>query len=141
VCVTTVLTAAMLADRREKLLLAIGTAALVVNVAMNLVLLSIYNFTAAGFSTAATELLFLAGAVAAFHSVTGKNALTPDCWRYLLPAAVTAVILYFEGGGPVVRVGTGITLGLLSAVAILSSSRARRFRQEIAAEGEPVPWL
>jgi len=141
VCVTTVLTAAMLADRREKLLLAIGTAALVVNVAMNLVLLSMYNFTAAGFATAATELLFLAGAVAAFQSVTGKSALTPDCWRYLLPAAVMAVILYFEGGGPAVRVGTGITLGLLSAVAILSSSRARRFRQEIAAEGEPVPWL
>ena len=141
VCITTVLTAAMLADRKEKLLLAIGTAALVINAAMNVVLLSMYNFTAAGFATAVTELLFLAGALAAFQSVTGKRALTSDCWRYLSPAAVMAVVLYFMGGGSVIRVATGIVLGLLSAVAILSSERARAFRKEIAAEGKPVPWL
>ena len=62
VCVTTVLTASMLADRREKVLLSIGTAALVANVALNVVLLRHYNFTAAGFATAMTELLFFLAA-------------------------------------------------------------------------------
>jgi O-antigen/teichoic acid export membrane protein len=141
VCVTTVLTAAMLADRKEKLLLAIGTTVLVINAAMNLVLLGIYNFTAAGFATAATELLFLAGALAAFQSVTGKNALASDCWRYLVPATVMGVVLYFMGGGPAIRVATGIALGLLSGVAILSSRRAREFRKELAEEGTSLQWL
>ena len=141
VCVTTVLTAAMLADRKEKLLLQIGTVALVVNAAMNLVLLHLYNFTAAGFATATTELLFLGGALAAFQSVTGKNALASDCWRYVLPATVMAVVLYFMGGGPVIRVATGVALGLLSAVAILSSRRARQFRKELAEEGTSLQWL
>jgi hypothetical protein len=40
---------------------------------MNLVLLHLYNFTAAGFATAATELLFLGGALAAFQSATGEE--------------------------------------------------------------------
>jgi len=141
VCVTTVLTAAMLADRKEKLLLEIGTTALVVNAAMNLVLLRRYNFTAAGFVTAVTELLFLGGALAAFQFVTRQSALTWDCWRYLLPATVMGVVLYFLGGGPVIRVATGIALGLLSAVAILSSRRAQRFRKEMAAEGTSLQWL
>ena len=61
VCVTTVLTASMLADKREKILLSIGTAALVANVALNVVLLQRYNFTAAALATAATELLYLVG--------------------------------------------------------------------------------
>jgi O-antigen/teichoic acid export membrane protein len=134
VCVTTVLTAAMLADRREKMLLAIGTAALVVNAAMNLVLLDIYNFTAAGFATAATELLFLVGALAAFHSVTGKSAVTRASAPYLLPAMLMGVVLYFVGGGPATRVAAGVALGLLSVAAILSSDRARRFRKEMAAD-------
>lgn len=141
VCVTTVLTAAMLADRKEKLLLEIGTVALVVNAAMNLVLLHMYNFTAAGFATAATELLFLGGALAAFDLVTRQSVLAWDCWRYLLPATVMAVVLYFMGGGPVIRVATGIALGLLSAVAILSSKRARQFRKELAEEGTSLQWV
>jgi len=141
VCITTVLTAAMLADRKEKLLLEIGTAALVVNATMNLVLLHLYNFTAAGFATAATELLFLGGALAAFDLVTRQSALTWDCWRYLLPATVMGVVLYFMGGGPIVRVATGIALGLLSAVVILSSKRARRFRKQMAGEGQSLRWL
>ena len=141
VCVTTVLTAAMLADRKEKLLLEIGTVALAVNAAMNLVLLHLYNFTAAGFATAATELLFLGGALAAFELVTHQSPLTWDCWRYLLPATVMGVVLYFMGGGPVIRVATGIALGLLSAVAILSSRRARQFRKELAEEGTFLQWV
>jgi O-antigen/teichoic acid export membrane protein len=133
VCVTTVLTASLLADRNEKLLLTIGTTALLVNAAMNLVLLRRYNFTAAGFATAATELLFLAGALAAFQLVTRRSALTWQSAPYLLPATGMGVVLYYMGGGPALRVVCGIMLGLLSVAAILSSKGARRFRREMAA--------
>jgi O-antigen/teichoic acid export membrane protein len=131
----------MLAHRKEKLLLEIGAAALVVNAAMNLVLLRRYNFTAAGFVTAVSELLFLGGALAAFQLVTRHSPLTWDCWRYWLPATVMGVVLYFMGGGPVIRVATGIVLGLLAAVAILSSRRARQFRKELAEEGTFLQWV
>ncbi|MFZ0312081.1 MAG: oligosaccharide flippase family protein [Candidatus Korobacteraceae bacterium] len=141
VCVTTVLTAAMLADRKEKLLLEVGVVALGVNAAMNLVLLHLYNFTAAGFTTAVTELLFLGGALTAFDLATHQSALTWDCWRSLLPAAAMGVVLYFMGGGPAIRVVVGIALGLLSAVAILSSRRARQLRKEMAGEAALLPWL
>ncbi len=133
VCVTTVLTAAMLADRKEKMLLTIGVAALVANAVMNLVLLHHYNFTAAGFATAATELLYLAGALIGFVVVTRRSPLGLTSVAYLLPAAVMTAVLYWMSGGPVLRVACGIALGLASAAAILLSPAARRFRQEVVA--------
>jgi len=132
VCVTTVMTAAMLAESREKALLAIGSAALVVNAAMNLVLLRHHNFTAAGFATAATEALFLAGALLAFRLGSGGSALSWNTVPYLLPAAAMGLILRVTAGGPAVRVCLGIALGLLSAALILLSRAAREFRKEIA---------
>ncbi len=132
VCVTTVLTASLLADRKEKLLLAIGIAALAVNAAMNLVLLRHYNFTAAGFATAATELLFLICALAAFHLIARRSAMTWHVLVYLLPAGIMGVILYFLPGGPTLRVAVGIALGVLSVSVILLSPAARRFRKEIS---------
>ncbi len=132
VCVTTVLTASLLADRKEKLLLAIGIAALAVNAAMNLVLLRHYNFTAAGFATAATELLFLICALAAFHLIARRSAMTWYVLVYLLPAGIMGAILYFLPGGPTLRVAVGIALGVLSVSVILLSPAARRFRKEIS---------
>ena len=131
VCVTTVLTASLLADRKEKLLLGIGVAALVVNAAMNLVLLRHYNFTAAGFATAATEFLFLVCALAGFQIATGRSAITLKSVVYLAPAIVIGVLLYFMPGGAAVRVACGIALGMLSVGAILWSPEARQFRQEM----------
>ena len=131
VCVTTVLTASLLADRKEKLLLGIGITALVVNAAMNLVLLRHYNFTAAGFATAATEFLFLVGALAGFHIASGRSAIALKSLVYLAPAIVIGVLLYFIPGGAVLRVGCGIALGALSVGAILWSPEARRFRREM----------
>jgi len=132
VCITTVLTASLLAAGKEKLLLAIGTAALLVNAAMNLVLLRHYDFTAAAFATAATELLFLGCAMVGFYVLTGRNALT---WRelsYLVPALVMGVALHFLQGGAVLRAICGSLLGLISAGIILSAPGARRWRADIA---------
>jgi len=131
VCVTTVLTASLLADRKEKLLLSIGMAALVVNAAMNLVLLRHYNFTAAGFATAATEFLFLVSALAGFQIAAGRSAMTWTSFGYVVPAIVMGALLYFMPGGAVLRVACGIALGVLSVMAILWSPEARRFRQEM----------
>ncbi|HLI62752.1 MAG TPA: oligosaccharide flippase family protein [Terriglobales bacterium] len=143
VCVTTVLTASLLADRKEKLLLAIGTSALLLNAALNLVLLRHHNFTAAGFATAASELLFLICALVAFQLVTRHSALTWDALLYLLPAAVMGAIVYFAvlhltTGGAVLRVVFGIVLGVVAVTAILLSPAARRFRKEMAALVPPL---
>ena len=132
VCVTTVLTAAMLADRKEKVLLAIGTVALLVNAAINIVALHYYNFTAAGFATALTELLFLVCALVAFQIFTRRSAITIESVLYLLPALLMGAILYWLRGGPALRVSCGIMLGVLAVTAILLSGSARRFRKEIA---------
>jgi O-antigen/teichoic acid export membrane protein len=131
VCVTTVVTASMLADRREKVLLTIGTLALVANVALNLVLLRRYNFTAAGFATAATELFYLIGAVVAFHIFTGRSALTWRTLLYVTPAAIMAAILHLTAGGAVLRVCAGIGLGLLAVATILVMPQSRQFRREM----------
>lgn len=133
VCVTTVLTASLLADRKEKLLLGIGIAALTLNAAMNLQLLRHYNFTAAGFATAATELLFLLCASVGFWVAAGRSALTLKSIVYLAPAIVMGVLLYFMPGGAGPRVACGIVLGVLSVGVILWSPVARRFRQEMRA--------
>ena len=133
VSVTTVLTASLLAKRNEKLLLQIGIAALLVNAAINLVLLQSHNFTAAAFATAATELLYLIGALAAFRFVTGRSPVT---WRsvvYLFPAAIMGAILRFVPGSGALRVTCGIALGILAAAAILFSPHAQRFRKEMKA--------
>jgi O-antigen/teichoic acid export membrane protein len=133
VCVTTVLTASMLADRREKVLLSIGSAALVTNVALNVVLLRHYNFTAAGFATAGTELLFFLAAVIAFQVVSRRSAMTWSAILYLLPAVVTGLVLQLIHGAAAWRVICGIVLGALSVAAILLSPPARSFRAEMAA--------
>jgi O-antigen/teichoic acid export membrane protein len=137
VCVTTVLTAALLADRKEKVLLAIGTAALLVNAAINIVALHYYTFTAAGVATALTELLFLVGALIAFQVVTGRAAMTAGSMVYLLPAILMAGILYWMRGGPALRVSCGIGLGVLAVATILLSRGGKQFRKEIA-EAAPV---
>ena len=133
VCVTTVLTASLLANRKEKLLLAIGVAALVVNAAMNLVLLRHYNFTAAGFATAATEFLFLVCALVGFWITSGRSPVEPQSLVYLIPAIAMGVLLHFIPGGAAMRVLCGIVLGIVSVGAILWSPAARRFRQEMRA--------
>lgn len=143
VCVTTVLTASLLADRKEKVLLAIGASALLLNAALNLLLLRRYNFTAAGFATAASELLFLMGAFVAFQSATRRSALTWRSLLYLLPAAAMGAVLYFAvlrftTGGAALRVGCGIVLGAASVAALLLSPGARKFRKEMAAGWLPV---
>jgi len=122
----------LLADRKEKVLLAIGTAALLVNVAINIVALHYYNFTAAGVATALTEFLYLLGALIAFQIITGRSAITTQSAVYLLPAVVMGGILYWMRGGPAVRVGCGIVLGGLAVTVILLSRGARQFRKEIA---------
>jgi O-antigen/teichoic acid export membrane protein len=137
VCVTTVLTAALLADRKEKVLLVIGTAALLVNGAFNIVALHYYNFTAAGFATALTEFLFLVGALVAFQWSTGRVALAVGSALYMIPAIVMGGILYWLRGGPVLRVICGIVLGILAVAAILLSRGGRQFRKEMA-EAAPV---
>jgi O-antigen/teichoic acid export membrane protein len=137
VCVTTVLTAALLADRKEKILLEIGTAVLLVNAVVNIVALHYYNFTAAGVATALTELLFLVGALIAFQIVTGRAAMTAGSMVYLLPSILMGGILYWMRGGPALRVGCGIGLGVLAVATILLSRGGRRFRKEMA-EAAPV---
>ena len=132
VCVTTVLAASLLADHKEKLLLVIGCAALLVNAALNLVLLRRHNFTAAGFATAATELLFLLGALIAFHVATRHSALSWSAAAYLLPAIAVGAILHWLPGGAMLRVICGIVLGALAVAAILLSPQAKRFRREMA---------
>jgi O-antigen/teichoic acid export membrane protein len=133
VCVTTVLTASMLADGREKVLLAIGTIALIANAAINLVLLRHYNFTAAGFATAVTELLYLIGAVIAFRVITRRSPVNWSVAAFLLPAIVVGIVLHFLRGGAVLRVACGVVLGLLAVGAILLTPSARRFRKEMTA--------
>jgi O-antigen/teichoic acid export membrane protein len=137
VCLTTVLTAAMLADRKEKTLLAIGTTALVVNAAVNLIALRYYNFTVAGFATALTEFLFLVSALVAFQTITRRSALTWSAAIYLAPGLMLATMLHFVRGGPALRVTCGIVVGGLAVASMLLSEGARRFRQEIAA-GAPT---
>ncbi len=137
VCVTTVLTAALLADRKEKVLLAIGTAALLINAAFNIVALHYYNFTAAGFATALTEFLFLVGALIAFQRTTGRVAVTAGAVVYLAPAILMGGILYWLTGGPGIRVTCGIGLGVLAVTAILLSRGGRQFRKEMA-ETAPI---
>ena len=145
VCVTTVLTASMLADKKEKILLTIGTVALVVNAGLNFILLQRYNFTAAGFATAATELLYLVGALIAFRVVSKQMPIGWNAFLYALPAMVMAAVLYELPGGPALRVGSGIVLGSLSVAAILLSSPAKQFRRDIALYApqfsEPVPQV
>ena len=138
VCVTTVLTASLLADRKEKLLLIIGSAALVVNVAMNLVLLRHYNFTAAGFATAVTEFLYLVGAVAGFQVASGRGALGLRSVAYMAPAIAMGALLHFMPGGTALRVVCGIVLGLCSVAVILWSPAARQLRREMRASAPAV---
>jgi O-antigen/teichoic acid export membrane protein len=133
VCVTTVLTAALLADGKEKLLLAIGAIALAINIVINVVALRYYDFTAAAVATAVTEFLFMVGALAAFHITADQFVFSWRSATYLLPGVVMAVILYWTPGGPVVRVSCGIVLGVVAVVTILISGKARQFRKEVAA--------
>ncbi len=139
VCVTTVLTASMLADRREKVILAIGTFALVANVALNVVLLRQYNFTAAGFATAVTELIFFIAAAIAFFAVTRRSPITWGAPAYLTPAVAMVLLLQFIHGGAILRVICGIVLGCLSVSIILLSPQARRFREEMAERAQLFP--
>ena len=132
VAVTTVLTASLLAAGKEKLLLTIGTAALLVNSGLNLILLRRYNFTAAGFATAATELLFLVSSVGAFHSVTRHSPLLWSSVLHLLPAAALAALLHVIRTGPMLRVSCGIGVGLLCVAGILWTPKARQLRKELA---------
>ena len=145
VCVTTVLTASMLAGRREKILLQIGVLALLVNVGLNVVLLPRYNFTAAGFATAATELLYLVASLVAFTVVTKRVPIGWGTVLYMVPATVMGAILWELPGAPALRVGCGVALAIVCVASILWTTAARRFRDDIRMQApqfsEPVPQV
>jgi len=132
VCVTTVLTASLLAAGKEKLLLEIGTSALVVNVGMNLVLLRRFDFTAAAIATAVTESIFLIAALIGFRMVTRCSALRWIDVGHLAPALALGGILSVIHYAPAVRVACGLVLGAISVAVLLSTPRARRLRRELA---------
>lgn len=137
VSVTTVVTASLLAAGKEKQLLAIGVAALLANAVLNLALLRHHNFTAAGFATAATELLFLLAALIAFHVETRRSALTCSSALYLAPAVLLACVLHITGG-PAPRVTCGILLGLALVIGILLVAPTRRLRSELANAAQAI---
>ena len=139
VCVTTVLTASLLAAGREKLLLAIGTAALVANLALNAILLQHYDFTAAGFATATTELLFLLCSVIAFLIATRRSAVPLNAIIYLLPAVVMGLVLHFVHSSPAARVMCGILLGGISVAGMLFAPPARQLRRELRDASDVIP--
>ena len=132
VFVTTVMTASLLAAGEERVLLGIGTGALAANATLNLVLLRHHSFTAAGFATAASELLFMLGGLIAFRIVTGQNALSWSSLPYLTPAICMVGVIEFVRGGPVLRVACGIVSGAIAVTAILLLPGARRFREQVA---------
>jgi len=141
VCVSTVLMAALLAAKREKLVLAIGTTGLVLNAGLNFVLLRHYNFTAAAFATAVSEFLFFAGSSLAFRHTAGRAALR---WRelvYLGPAVVMGLVLSVVPSNAAVRVGCGLVLGSASVIGLLATPKARGLRQELAAEQSAISSL
>ena len=132
VFVTSVMTASLLAAGEEKVLLWIGSGALAANATLNLVLLRHHNFTAAGFATAASELLFMLGGLIAFRIVTGQSALSWSSVPYLTPAICLGGVLAFVPGGPVLRVACGIVTGAIAVTVILFMPDARQFRKQIA---------
>lgn len=134
VCVSTVLMAALLAAKREKLVLAIGTTGLVVNAGLNFALLTHYNFTAAAFATALSEFLFFTGAMLGFQITAGRAALRPRELLYLGPALVMSLVLAAITSNAAVRVGCGLLLGSASVIGLLATPRARSLRQELSAE-------
>ncbi|HLX72994.1 MAG TPA: oligosaccharide flippase family protein [Verrucomicrobiae bacterium] len=135
---TSVLTASLLADRNEKILLAIGVVALLVNAVLNAILLRRYNFTAAGVVTAVTELLFLVCALIAFLAMTRRSPIILPTIVYLLPAAVMALVLHITAGGAAIRVAAGIVLGGVSVAILLLAPPAQRLRAEMKAESPIV---
>ena len=134
VCITTVITAALLADGKEKTLLAIGSFALVVNLLFNLIALRNHNFTAAGVATAVTEFIFLVGALVAFKTGTGRGAVDTGALLLLLPGVVLAALLRVVPGGATLHVACGVVLGIIAVAAILLSPAARRLRHDLLSD-------
>jgi O-antigen/teichoic acid export membrane protein len=124
-------TTALLADGRERTLLALGTLGVLVNVGGNALLLPVYGFTAAAATTAATEALVGVGAVWAFGRVGGLPmlGLSPIAVLALAIGAIASTAALPGPGMP--RIAAGAVVTTLGAFLLLSLPGARRFRQEI----------
>lgn len=137
VWVTSVFATALLADGREKVLLAICAAGLLVNVVGNLVFIPRYGFTAAAVTTAATELLVGATVLAVFVSTVGRRPRVKPAWiGFLLPAAGLGAILAVVGGSAPLRVGVGVAVGGAAVLALLASPAGRSHRRLISIDRE-----
>lgn len=115
--VAAALATALLADNRERQLLRLSLASLVLYLAANFVLLPRFQFTGAAIATAAAAGLMTVGGVALLGR--GREGFVPGArlLLFLLPAAALYFCLGFVAGPAVVQLAIG---GLLSALAVLA---------------------
>lgn len=138
-CMSAPLISGLLADGGERTLVRLGVLGLLANVIGNLILVPLYGFEAAAFTTMLTEMLI---AVASAWALTSRcsERVQPISWHLVpIPAAVLGFIVFLIPGPPIVRVLLSAALFLLGAFMVLQSPPARQLRAELRAAAQSPP--
>ncbi|NRA96823.1 MAG: polysaccharide biosynthesis protein, partial [Planctomycetes bacterium] len=122
---------AMLAAGRERTLLKIALAGLVLNVVGNLALLPSMGFEAAALTTAATEGLVLLCMFVTVLQLVGHRLWVWALSRALLPAGVLAIVLGLLPAGGDLRMILAAVGGCIGAAIIFLGPTGRAFRRAV----------
>jgi O-antigen/teichoic acid export membrane protein len=133
-------TVALLADGRERVLLALASLGLATSVTGNVLFVPIRGFTAAAAVTAGTETVVGLGAVMGFLAAGSRPSPAISPMAPIGLAVLTGVLTAACPGSAPTRVAAGMIVTLSGAVLLLCLPGARRFRQELrrAAADAPV---
>jgi O-antigen/teichoic acid export membrane protein len=123
---------ALLADGRERLLLRISLLGLVVNVVGNLVLLPVYGFSAAAFTTALTGLVVAFASFLTVRASSAPRTFGPGALLAAAPAALVAALLWHVEGSPWLRLGAAVLLGAVASGVLYALPGTRRFRRALS---------
>jgi O-antigen/teichoic acid export membrane protein len=129
--ITPVFATALLADGREKSLLALSATAFAVSAAANLLLLPRFPFVVAAGAAAVTEIIFCLGAFILLKSRLRALAPGLPLLACLLPAALLVLVFQFLPPAPMVRVVLASLLSALAVLALLCSPTAAQYRREV----------
>jgi O-antigen/teichoic acid export membrane protein len=124
---------ALLADGREKILLRLAATGIAVNVLGNLVLIPMYGYTAAAFTTALTVFVVGGGSFLAVARDLNWRGLFPSRLLLLVPALGLAGILAYLEGPAWLRIGCGALLGLAGLIALAFVPGSKGFLRALTA--------
>lgn len=130
-CLNAVLITVLLAEGKEKDLLALSVLGFLFNIIANFLMLPVFGFSIVAMVTVLTELLICLGSFLLIWKSNRSLGFNYEVVPFLLPMIILFAVFQLLPSVPLIQLGLGSILGLMAVFYVLWLPQARRCRHEL----------